>query len=251
MTEQVEVKPVEETQIVASPTPMMMLQMATQQRADPAVIEKYMDLCDRHEKNEARKAYTVAMAQFRADCPTIDRNRSVSFGQGKTSYTHADLAGTVQQIKAILSECGLSHSWRTQQIEGQISVTCVVTHILGHSESTTMTAPSDASGSKNAIQAIGSTVTYLERYTLFAMLGLASADGDDDGNAAGDDSSITDDDAVKLALKLDGIGADLTGFLANFKVARLEDIPASQLERAKDMIAARKAQKAKEAQCPT
>lgn len=44
-----------------------------------------------------------------------------------------------------------------------------------------MRAPSDLSGNKNAIQAIGSTTTYLMRYTLIAAFGLTTADEDNDG----------------------------------------------------------------------
>ena len=59
-----------------------------------------------------------------------------------------------------------------------------VTHIKGHSEDTTLSGPPDDSGRKNNIQQIASTVSYLERYTLFALLGLASQDMDDDGQGA-------------------------------------------------------------------
>ena len=62
-------------------------------------------------------------------------------------------------------------------------VTCKITHVKGHSEETTLSAPSDTSGSKNAIQAIGSTITYLERYTLLALTGLATSEMDDDGKS--------------------------------------------------------------------
>src|SRR5690606_10591416 len=47
-------------------------------------------------------------------------------------------------------------------------------------------APPDGSGNKNAIQGIGSTSTYLQRYTLSAAFGLTTADEDDDGEATGD-----------------------------------------------------------------
>ena len=55
---------------------------------------------------------------------------------------------------------------------------------MGHSEETTLKAPPDTSGSKNSIQAIGSTVTYLERYTLLAATGMAAAGMDNDGRFA-------------------------------------------------------------------
>ena len=52
---------------------------------------------------------------------------------------------------------------------------------MGHSESTTLQSPPDASGGKNSIQAIGSAVTYLSRYTLLAITGLATGENEDDG----------------------------------------------------------------------
>jgi len=86
-------------------------------------------------------------------------------------------------IQSLMTQCGLSHSWRYEQtVSGFLTIICVITHSEGHSEQTPITLPHDTSGSKNAIQALGSTSSYGERYTLFAMLGLASAP-DDDGQA--------------------------------------------------------------------
>src|SRR5437660_174203 len=64
---------------------------------------------------------------------------------------------------------------------GTIRVTCILTHVQGHSEQVSMSAQPDTSGSKNSIQAIGSTASYLQRYTLFAATGLAPKDADTDG----------------------------------------------------------------------
>ena len=57
---------------------------------------------------------------------------------------------------------------------------------MGHSESVTLDAFKEDSGTKNNIQAMGSSITYLERYTLFAATGLASEEQDDDGAGSGD-----------------------------------------------------------------
>lgn len=131
------------------------------------------------EKNEAKKAYMVAMAAFKADPPEIFKDKDVSFGQ--TSYSHATLANAAAIINKALSQHGLSAAWITDQVEKDIKVTCRVTHVLGYSEETSLVAPPDGSGKKNAIQQIASTVTYLERYTLFAITGIAPHDIDDDG----------------------------------------------------------------------
>ena len=154
------------------------IQAAMQAGASPSELLQFMELQERHEANEARKAFVAAMANFRASCPTIKKTEEAH------NSMYASIAGTLNQIKGLMSENGLSHSWRTSQEGKDITVSCVVTHALGHSEQTSLTAAPDTSGSKNAIQAIGSTVKYLERYTLEACLGLSSSlEGDDDGGA--------------------------------------------------------------------
>lgn len=65
-----------------------------------------------------------------------------------------------------------------------MTITCVISHRDSHGEENSLSAGADHSGEKNAIQAIGSTPTYLQRITLKVALGLAAAE-DDDGKAAG------------------------------------------------------------------
>ena len=115
------------------------------------------------------------MSTFRAACPSIDRTKKSHTGK------YAGLAETIEQIKGVLAESGLSHSWRTSQENKMITVKCVVTHIMGHSEETSLSSEPDSAGSIKGIQGIASTVSYLERYTLYAILGLASKEMDNDG----------------------------------------------------------------------
>ena len=193
------------TLVTSEPVAISPIQAAMQAGASPSELLQFMELQERHDANEARKAFVLAMSKFRADCPTIKKT------EDGHNCKHASIAGTLNQIKGLMSENGLSHSWRTNQEGSQISVTCVVTHSLGHSEQTTLTAAPDTSGSKNAIQAIGSTVKYLERYTLEACLGLASSEeGDDDGQASSAEL-ISEDAAMRLhAMLIDG-GLDEDG----------------------------------------
>lgn len=163
-------------------SPADLIRTAVSNGANLEQLKGLLDLQEKWEANEARKAYNVAMAEFKANPPKIDKNKTVSFGN--TKYNHASLANVTEKIGVELSKHGLSASWSTKQ-NGAILVTCRITHIKGHSEETTLSAPSDTSGSKNAIQAIGSTITYLERYTLLSLTGLATYDQDDDGVASG------------------------------------------------------------------
>lgn len=172
--------------------PMTLVDKALSQNADIETLTRLMDLQERWEKGEARKAFVEAMNQFKADPPTIRKNKHVKYenrDKSVTEYDHATLDNICEVIGAALSKVGISFRWQTQQLEGGwISVTCVLTHERGHSEQTTLQGPPDQSGGKNAIQAIGSTTEYLRRYTLLAITGLAVAGMDDDGQGgAGSD----------------------------------------------------------------
>lgn len=142
-------------------------------------LQALLDMRERWEANEARKAFVAAMNAFKANPPAISKNKHVHFGQ--TEYDHATLDHVTDTITQALSKHGISHRWEVTQQDGKIRVTCVLTHELGHSEGVSIEGPTDVGGSKNAIQAIGSAVTYLQRYTLLSATGLAAKNGDNDG----------------------------------------------------------------------
>lgn len=162
-------------------TPVELLRIAVTQGADIDKLKQLMDLQERWEKNEARKAYWAAMKQFKASPPDIHKNKQVKFGN--TQYSYETLDHVCDEVIPALSDVGITHAWKVTQSADLITVICVLTHELGHSEETQLMGVPDNSGSKNAIQALGSTVKYLERYTLLAACGLA-ASNDDDGKSS-------------------------------------------------------------------
>jgi hypothetical protein len=156
------------------------LAIAIKNGMPPETIGKLMDLQERWETNQARKAFVDAMANFKRECPAvIGKDRKADFGQGKAKYSYATTGAIVQAITPALSKYGLSLSWETKQEARAVTCTCHVTHSGGHRESATLTGPHDESGGKNPIQMIGSSVHYLQRYTMVSVLGLATADMDD------------------------------------------------------------------------
>ncbi len=164
-------------------TPMELLSAAVTQGADTSKLEKLMELQERWEANEARKAFVVAMAKFKENPPKIVKDKQVAFLDVK--YKHAELDQVSGKIGLALSLVGISHRWNVEQAAGAIRVTCILTHVQGHSESVTLEGVADQSGKKNAVQGIGSTVAYLERYTLLAATGLATGEDDNDGAGTG------------------------------------------------------------------
>jgi hypothetical protein len=167
-----------EPNAVVSMTPMDMLDRAVTQGASMEVLEKLMALQERWEANQARKSFNDAVAAAKAEIPVITKNR-----EGHNSKRYADFAAYARVVDPILGKHGLGYRFRTVQ-DDRIHVTCILFHKAGHVEENTLAGPADATGSKNAIQAIGSTLTYLQRYSLTQALGLAATE-DDDGKAAG------------------------------------------------------------------
>jgi hypothetical protein len=139
------------------------------------VVREVMALSRELKQEQAREAFDDAIANAKAEIKPVQRNR-----EGHNKKMYADFAAFAKEIDPIISKFGLSYRFRTAQTD-KITVTCVVSHREGYSEENSLSGPSDTSGNKNAIQAIGSTLTYLQRYTLTQAFGLA-ADADDDGN---------------------------------------------------------------------
>ena len=172
---------VESGEMIRAITPMSMIDLAVRQGADIDKLSKLMELQERWEQNEAKKAYNLAFAAFKAEAIRVTRNKTVSAGP-LSGKSYAELFSVVNAITPALSQNGLSASWSiTKDEKDWIEVTCILRHVLGHSEKVSMGGPPDAGGAKSAIQARASTITYLERYTLKAICGVSEQDDDKDG----------------------------------------------------------------------
>lgn len=164
-------------------TPTQMLSIAVEQNADLDKLQKLMDLQERWEANESRKAFAVALAEFQSKLGPIIKKQTVDYttAKGRTNFAFANIDDIAQQIRPILDSVGLSYRFSQSQDGDSVTVNCIVSHISGHTETTALTASNDNTGGKNAIQAMASTVTYLRRYTLTGALGITTGSDDNDG----------------------------------------------------------------------
>lgn len=211
-------------------TPMEMLGNAIERGADPALLEKLMALSERWEANQARKAFDAAMAEAKAHMGVVQKTTKGNYG------LYADFASVARLVDPVLSEHGLSYRFKVNQNDKGMQVTCVVRHRDGHAEETTLFSPVDTSGSKNAVQQIGSTQTYLQRYTLMAALGLAASKDDDGQGATKIGATISAEQADKLREALRFIDGNEARFCKFMKVEAIEDIPARDFDRAMNAI---------------
>lgn len=202
-------------------TPMEMLSRAVENGQSIDVLDKLMGLQERYEANLGRKAFDAAISDAKSEIKPVTKNR-----EGHNKKRYADLSAYVKEVDPILAKYGLSYRFRTSQ-NNAIQVTCILAHRDGHSEETTLSAAADTTGNKNSIQAIGSTLSYLQRYTLCAALGLA-AEEDDDGQSSSGDEPISAEQLAAIQKKADETGADIPRLCKYFKIDALPDIRKSE-----------------------
>lgn len=211
--------------------------MAMNPEIDPDRIERFIELKERIEAKAARIAFDSAIAEAKAQIGPIEKNR-----EGHNKVRYADFAAYARVVDPIITQLGLSYRFRTEQSD-RITVFCVVSG-HGHHEENSLSGPADTSGSKNAIQSIGSTLSYLQRYTLIQALGL-SASQDDDGQSSGAGEVIDAEQVAVLRALLDETQSDTAKFCQVMKVDGLPSIPASKF---KDAVAKLNAKKARAVQ---
>lgn len=214
-------------------TPMSMIERAVEKGADVGIIEKLMELAERHDRNLGRRAFDQAIASAKAEFPEIRKNKTVDFStaKGRTHYRHEDMAEISRAVDPVLSRYGLSYRYRTQQDGRSVTVTCILSHKDGYSEETTLSSAADESGNKNHLQAVGSAATYLQRYTLKMALGLAATE-DDDGRRA-DAAKLIDADQFQVLQDLiEEASADVPKLLKFLGAETLEEMTVTQFSTA-------------------
>lgn len=250
------VQPVPETTITlptvrheggAIMTPMAMIDRAIASGASIETLERLMSLQERWTASEAKREFDEAISAAKSEIRPIAKTNHAGFdlkGGGRTEYDYETLPVIAAAIDPILAKYGLSYRYQAKTVDLMVTVTCIISHRRGHREETTLTAGADNSGSKNHIQAIGSAVTYLQRYTLKLALGLAAAKDDDASTASGDEPKLIDDAQYRyLEDLIEKASADTTKMLAYLKADDLNTLTQKQFKTAEAMLRKKISQK--------
>jgi len=213
-------------------------------------LEGLFELQIKYDNEIARKAFHSAKSRFASMAKTIMHDEEADFEVAgrQTKYGYATLAASLDQIRTGLTECGLHVGWKTDDSGegGSVRVTCFLTHELGYQEETSLSAAREAgkgSTGMNSLQAVKSTVSYLERITLYALLGLASKGDDDDGRSAESHEveRITAGQVKSILAKISKVGAETKKILDLFKVDAVKDLTADQYQPVHALLAAKAA----------
>lgn len=229
-----------EAMLPADPMISMVERIAMDPNSDLEKLERILAMKERHDATTAKAAFAAAFARASASFPIIPLN-----GVGHNSKNYATLKDITRLTRPVLSEHGLALTFSIET-GNSIVVTAELMHKDGHSKTTSITLPADNSGSKNAVQAVGSSQTYGQRYTAQAILGLSLGDDiDDDANSTAQRTeTISGDQFFELKGLIDETNTDLDKFILAYGgvpgETQLEEFPANQFEKAKAQLIRKK-----------
>ncbi len=166
----------------ADPMVSMIERVAVDPNSDLAKLERMLDMKERHEANLAKAAFDAAFSQASAEFPEIPLN-------GKNNHSgqrYATLKDIIGKTRPVLARHGLALSFSTEVDDKNVIVTAELSHKGGYTKRNSLPLPRDTGSGRNAVQAVGSSQTYGQRYTAQAILGLSlGEDTEDDGNTSG------------------------------------------------------------------
>jgi hypothetical protein len=224
----------------------VMERMARNKEVDTTKLAQIREFAEAMLSDQRRTAFDAALAEMQADLPTISARGTIEI---RAKDTKGDRTGRVIQstkyakwedineaIKPVLKKHGFVLRFETGlAYDGRIKVTGILAG-HGHRERSEFILQHDATGSKNAVQAVGSSTSYGKRYAAGALLNLTSRGEDDDGRLGGGEPSegfpgdktsfITSDQITALVDECKRVGCPRDKFLAWADIASFEEIRA-------------------------
>lgn len=158
----------------------MMERLASNKDVDVVKLQALIDMQKDIMAVNAKAAFNTAFAKLQQALPTV-------IEKGRTNNgAYARLEDIIETVRPVLGAEGFSLSHRTEWPDkGTVKVIGILTHEQGYSRESEFLATADTSGNKNAIQALGSAVSYGRRYTTKDLLNIVTKEEDDDGKKAG------------------------------------------------------------------
>ncbi len=126
-------------------------------------------------KSESIANLVKALSALQGELKDADKNALNPHYKSK----YADLSEVLGNLRPLLAKNQLALSQFPSFENGIVSVTSLLAHASGEYIESTASAPA----TKQDVQGVGSAITYLKRYSAAAIVGMASADQDDDGNS--------------------------------------------------------------------
>lgn len=144
-------------------------------------MEKLFALREKVKAEYAREQFVTSLSGFQSECPVIEKTKKVMNKDGlSVRYQFAPIDSIVKQIKLPLAKYGFSYTWEVKNEPGFITAIAIITHSLGHSQSSEFKIPINTEGYMTAPQKYASALTFAKRYSLCNALGISTGEEDDD-----------------------------------------------------------------------
>jgi len=144
-------------------------------------------------KSDSIKELATALAKAQGEIENASKGSVNPHFKSK----YADLAEVLNTLRPVFSKHGLSLS-QFPSFEGGIAS---VETILMHSSGEWLSSVASAPVSKQDAQGVGSATTYLRRYSLAAVAGIAQEDDDANSSIGGKPQQVTPEGAPVLSDK--------------------------------------------------
>ncbi len=193
-------------------------------------LEKIIQMERESQRHEAERAFNVALSDMQPELPAVEAR-----GRGDKQAKYGKLEDIQAAIRPILQKHGFAVRFKVHDGENSLAVECILSHKGGHSDSDRISLPYDKTGSKNDVQARGSTVSYGKRYTLCNILNIQVGGEDNDG-AGSPQETIGPEQMTELDDLLKRSKADRAKFFAHIKVEGMADITTKQFPAVKKLL---------------
>ena len=216
------------------PSEISVLLTAVERGAPVEAIERLVAMIQQQQDRAAAREFARCFAEFQAACPSVPKTTKKKIGvtTAGTGFdiAYAQLDEIAQTVGPHLHPLGFSYSWDERREENTLHVTCTLRHANGHSTQASFPSPIDASNRMGESHRISAALTYGQRRSLSAVLGLTSTEPDDD--MEGSEEKINEEQSANLQALLDETKGNRDKLLALMGVAKMEDIRAGQYAQA-------------------
>jgi hypothetical protein len=199
--------------------------------------------------DDARARFNAALLEAQREMPRVQKNGTIQLGERKGAIPFAQWEDVDSALRPIMQRHGFSLSFTSgPRPDGTgLIVTARLLHAAGHEQEYSMPLPADVGPGRNALQALGSSLSYGKRYLAEMIFNIVREGADDDGKLGGT-AFITPAQKEEIIAKMAAVGADTRAFLDYLNVAVLDDLEARHFTAAMNALDVKARAKAKGAQ---
>jgi len=208
-----------------------LLNFVAQAVRDPAIDVAKLEALLRMQREivaeDARVQFNRSFAALSAEIRQIERRGVADMG-AKGAYKFAKREDLDAMLRPLMREHGFAVSFRpVPGPNGNLTIEGELLHVGGHSKTAQLMLPPDIGPGRNSLQAMGSAISYAERYLTEMLLNVVRCDEDDDG-ASATVRPISEEQLKHISRLIHETKANVPAFLAHVVpgTERLVDIRA-------------------------